>query len=56
MNKEPESTVHKPDAESADDNPFVAYVGALLAFSTRKEIDTFIEDLRGDEFDSEKQQ
>jgi hypothetical protein len=34
---------------SRDENPFVAYVGALPAFSTVEEINAWIKDLREDD-------
>jgi antitoxin PrlF len=36
-------------------NPFEAYVGALPAFSTRKEINTWIRQMRGEDFEQDEQ-
>lgn len=34
-------------------NPFEAYVGALPAFSTRKEIHDWVREMRGDDFEED---
>ena len=36
-------------------NPFEAFVGALPAFSTRKEINAWIRQMRGDDFEQDEQ-
>jgi antitoxin PrlF len=36
-------------------NPFEAYVGALPAFSSRKEINAWIRQMRGDDFEQDEQ-
>ena len=36
-------------------NPFEAYVGALPAFSTRKEINAWIRQMRGEDFEQDEQ-
>ena len=36
-------------------NPFEAYVGALPAFSSRKEINAWIRQMRGEDFEQDEQ-
>jgi antitoxin PrlF len=36
-------------------NPFEAYLGALPAFSTKKEINMWVREMRGDDFEEDEQ-
>ena len=36
-------------------NPFEAYVGALPAFSNRKEINAWVREMRGDDFEEDSE-